>query len=162
MRRRRKGQAALEYLVTYGWGFLVIIVVIGAMAYFGLFNPTRYIPARCEFGSQMECADYRLWLDTAPNPDVGHVTLQFRNSFGDDIKITKVQIGTITPATTVNKVVKRGELSEIIDATFTNGAGNLFFVKNERGSVPVIVTFERNRVDAPSHNITGDVFATVQ
>ena len=29
---KRKGQAALEYLITYGWGFLVIIVVLGALA----------------------------------------------------------------------------------------------------------------------------------
>jgi len=31
----KKGQAALEFLMTYGWAFLVILVMIGALAYFG-------------------------------------------------------------------------------------------------------------------------------
>ena len=56
----RKAQAALEYLVTYGWGFLVILVVVGALAYFGLLSPSRYVPTKCEFGAQLECVDYKL------------------------------------------------------------------------------------------------------
>ncbi len=28
---RKKGQAAMEYLMTYGWAILIIIVVVGAV-----------------------------------------------------------------------------------------------------------------------------------
>ena len=36
----RKGQAAMEFLMTYGWAILVVLVVIGALAYFGILSPT--------------------------------------------------------------------------------------------------------------------------
>ena len=32
----KKSQAALEFLTTYAWAFLVIIIMIGALAYFGV------------------------------------------------------------------------------------------------------------------------------
>ena len=39
----RRGQAALEFLTTYGWAFLVILVMIGALAYFGVLDPERFV-----------------------------------------------------------------------------------------------------------------------
>jgi len=38
----KKGQAALEFLTTYGWAFLVILIMIGALSYFGVLNPSMY------------------------------------------------------------------------------------------------------------------------
>ena len=35
---KRKGQAAMEYLMTYGWAILIIIVVIGALWKMGVFS----------------------------------------------------------------------------------------------------------------------------
>ena len=35
---RRKGQAAMEYLMTYGWAILIIIVVVGALFAMGVFK----------------------------------------------------------------------------------------------------------------------------
>jgi uncharacterized protein (UPF0333 family) len=37
----KKGQAAMEFLMTYGWAILAAIIAIGVLAYFGVFNPTR-------------------------------------------------------------------------------------------------------------------------
>jgi len=55
--RNRKAQAALEFLTTYGWAFLVILVMIGALAYFGVLNPDRFLPKRCNFGQEFRCTD---------------------------------------------------------------------------------------------------------
>lgn len=35
---RKKGQAAMEYLMTYGWAILIIIVVVGALFAMGVFK----------------------------------------------------------------------------------------------------------------------------
>ena len=35
----KRGQAAMEFLMTYGWAILAAIVAIGVLAYFGVFNP---------------------------------------------------------------------------------------------------------------------------
>ncbi len=37
-------QAAMEYLMTYGWAILIIAVVIGALAYLGVFNLDFIVP----------------------------------------------------------------------------------------------------------------------
>ena len=46
----KKGQAALEFLMTYGWAILVVLIVIGALAYFGVLDPKRFLPEKCELG----------------------------------------------------------------------------------------------------------------
>jgi len=51
-------QAALEFLITYAWAFLVIIILIGVLVYLGVLSPTKFLPDKCEFGSEFGCIDY--------------------------------------------------------------------------------------------------------
>ncbi len=37
----KKSQAALEFLITYGWAFLVILLMIGTLSYFGILSPSQ-------------------------------------------------------------------------------------------------------------------------
>jgi len=37
-RERKRGQAAMEFLMTYGWAILAAIIAIGSLAYFGVFS----------------------------------------------------------------------------------------------------------------------------
>ena len=46
----RKGQAALEFLMTYGWAILVVLAAIAALAYFGVLSPDRFLPENLEHG----------------------------------------------------------------------------------------------------------------
>jgi hypothetical protein len=51
----RKGQTALEYLMTYGWAILIVIVVVGALYALGLTKPCRWT------GTQVrEFADFQV------------------------------------------------------------------------------------------------------
>jgi uncharacterized protein (UPF0333 family) len=54
---KKKGQAALEFLTTYGWAFMVILVMIGALAYFGVLNPSKLVPDQCIASSGFTCTD---------------------------------------------------------------------------------------------------------
>jgi len=36
---KSKGQAAMEFLMTYGWAILIILVAIGALYFMGVFSP---------------------------------------------------------------------------------------------------------------------------
>ena len=38
-----KGQAAMEFLMTYGWAILAAIIAIGVLAYFGVFSPGKLV-----------------------------------------------------------------------------------------------------------------------
>jgi hypothetical protein len=37
-----KGQSAMEYLMTYGWAILIVIIVAAALYALGIFNPATY------------------------------------------------------------------------------------------------------------------------
>ena len=37
-------QSAMEYLMTYGWSILIVAVVLGTLAYLGVFNPLYFAP----------------------------------------------------------------------------------------------------------------------
>jgi len=39
----KKGQAAMEFLMTYGWAILAAIIAIGVLAYFGVFSPGKLV-----------------------------------------------------------------------------------------------------------------------
>ncbi len=39
---RKKAQSAMEYLMTYGWAILIVIIVAAALYSLGIFNPATY------------------------------------------------------------------------------------------------------------------------
>ena len=43
----KKSQAALENLATYAWAILVVMIVIGALYYFDVLNPSNFLPNKC-------------------------------------------------------------------------------------------------------------------
>ncbi len=77
----KRGQVALEFLTTYGWAIMVVMVMIGALAYFGVFNIKEQLPERCSFGAQLNCRD---WIISTSN-----VTILITNNFQDSIDISE-------------------------------------------------------------------------
>jgi uncharacterized protein (UPF0333 family) len=49
MMMRKRAQAAMEFLMTYGWAILVVLLAIGALAYFGVLSPQNLLPERTTF-----------------------------------------------------------------------------------------------------------------
>ncbi|MEK6943302.1 MAG: hypothetical protein AABX00_04530 [Nanoarchaeota archaeon] len=84
----RKAQSALEFLTTYGWAFLIILIMIGALAYFGILSPSRLLPNRCNFGSEWGCVDYQVASGTST------VRLRLKNNLGEPITINNIAVGT--------------------------------------------------------------------
>lgn len=80
----KRGQAALEFLMTYGWAILVVLVAIGALAYFGVLRPERLLPEKCVIatGSGVYCDDY--------SASGTSITLQLKNIQADAITINSV------------------------------------------------------------------------
>ncbi len=48
-----KGQAALEFLTTYGWAFLIILVMVGGFTYFGVLDISG--PETCISSIEFKC-----------------------------------------------------------------------------------------------------------
>ncbi len=95
MRRSKKGQAAMEFLMTYGWAILVVLVAIAALAYFGVLRPSRFLPSSCTLGAGFSCDDFKV-----TSGGVG--TFSVRNGIGTNIyNVTLTVEGqTCTPSNT--------------------------------------------------------------
>lgn len=91
MRRMKKAQAALEFLMTYGWAFMVILIMIAALAYFGVLNPDRILPDRATVPHPFQhmSGELRIAQSTTDSLGVGMM-----NSFGRPIKIANISART--------------------------------------------------------------------
>jgi len=73
--RMRKGQTAMEYLMTYGWAILIIMVVLAVLFYLGVLNPSGLTPNQCTFPAGVTCVTYKLEAITGKlNLDIGQGT----------------------------------------------------------------------------------------
>ena len=107
----KKSQAALEFIMTYGWAILVVLVAIGALAYFGVLSPDKFLPAKCTLSAGLACTDHKA---TASNLDI-----VFRNSLGYDITVTDVKAQQCTAQTGLSDTVSNGGTKQY---TFCCGA----------------------------------------
>ncbi len=96
----KKGQAALEFLSTYGFAFLIILVMIGALAYFGVLNPTNLLPQKNSWSPEIGGVDFQIDGDGAGNTTL---SLVLKNNFGDSVKINNMTI-TDTLGNTIDGV----------------------------------------------------------
>ncbi|MBW2983084.1 hypothetical protein KY327_02165, partial [Candidatus Woesearchaeota archaeon] len=79
---------ALEFLTTYGWAFLIILVMIGAFAYFDILNPQRLFPGKCQFQVGMTCDQYKIANPAGDNP---YVQFELKNQKGGSIWIKDIE-----------------------------------------------------------------------
>ena len=80
MKRNKKGQAAMEFLMTYGWAILVVLAAIGALAYFGILSPDRWLPTKCTMAGGFSCIEHK--------EQVNSVYVVFQNNLGADVADT--------------------------------------------------------------------------
>ena len=82
--RNHRGQAAMEYLMTYGWAILIIVVVLAALFIMGVFNPKPV--STCNFPiSGIFCTGHRVKAD----PTYGAtLAITLANGAGKKIYIT--------------------------------------------------------------------------
>ena len=148
-----KGQSAIEFLVTYGWAILAAMIVVGALAYFGIFNTQRYVNDACYFGDQMTCEDYAAYHN-------GTVAMRLRNNFGVPIDVTlataKSDYGQVTCNTAGLTNIQAGNLFEI-KCLLTAGT----LSTNNKLKYKTVVTFKHTG-SGNLHNQTGDLTVTVQ
>ena len=91
----KKAQAAMEFLMTYGWAILVVLAAIAALAYFGVLSPDRFLPEKCTFPSGIACLDF--------TTNTSHVELRVQNSAGFDMTN---MVMTLTYETSTGDVVE--------------------------------------------------------
>ena len=91
-----RGQAMMEYLVTYGWALLALFLVIALLIASGVFSPNSFSSQDCTFQPNLPCSPYILYVDTTPGPTNGQAILNFTltNGLGFPINVTGVNYTT--------------------------------------------------------------------
>lgn len=84
----KKAQAAMEFLMTYGWAILVVLIAIGALAYFGVLSPDKFLPEKCVLasGSGLYCEEF------SSSATADTVTLRIKNILADNAWVDSVSI----------------------------------------------------------------------
>ncbi|MFH1592347.1 MAG: hypothetical protein ABIB47_03195 [Candidatus Woesearchaeota archaeon] len=85
----KKGQAATEFLMVYGWALLGILVSVGALIYFGV-SPQKYLPNTCYMSNNLECVEYGVYTPS-------------------DVELTEREILII-----VKNVLERGNMQNVV------------------------------------------------
>ena len=157
-----KAQAALEFLTTYGWAFLVIFIMIGTLAYFGILNPSKVLPNRCNFGSEFQCLDYQISAGTANT-----FKIRIKSNVPDPIDIQSITLSSegATPYTcSVPPANPTGVISgNITDLTWSScntiAAG---FTSGSKGKVLISIRYN-SEISGPNYvkESKGEVYSSV-
>ncbi len=174
---KRTAQAALEFLTTYGWAFVLIIVMIGAMTYFGILNPKKLLPERCSMSSEFICKDYRITESSIKlllrnNQDAAIILTGVSFESDAATQITCTQIKEITPQTgDVDPVYplanpfeiswSRGEVKDF-EITGCNAAAAGILSGSKEKILVELVYYNAQTSDEFGHTSKGEILATVQ
>jgi hypothetical protein len=156
--RGTKSQAALEFLTTYAWAFLVILITLGALYYFGVFDFAKFLPQRCLFTSQFECLDFSFVGDD--------VRFRLLNNIGETINIVSFDItdDSVTPLTCSAPALtypfpwERGVEQDFI----FDGCQDGVFITGERTEAKITMVYCSPATSGcPEHTVIGKITSIV-
>ena len=125
----KKGQAGLDFLMTYGWALLLIVLVIGALFALGIFDIGSFVGSKASGFAQISPVGWQV-------TSAGVFTIKFENHAGTDINVTAINatMGTQTVEyTTAFDVDNGGQSNTITVGTFSNpgSSGSSYTIKVE-------------------------------
>lgn len=78
-----KAQAGLDFLMTYGWALLLIVLVVGALFALGIFDIGNFLGSRAAGFSNVGVTAWRM-------TEGGVFTVKLSNKAGTDINISNI------------------------------------------------------------------------
>jgi hypothetical protein len=161
----KKAQAAMEFLMTYGWAILVVLVVIGSLAYFGVLSPTALLPEKCFMPIGLSCTQHLVYAATPTTGD--QVKFEFLNGLGDKILIKKFIVNDanglqVCPATgdgvlTTPIEILNGQKKEVAIAACTPLGS-----ASEKVRFTMQATYAKGGASGFDHTLDGELLARLE
>jgi hypothetical protein len=86
----------MEFLLTYGWAILVVVIAISTLSYFGVLSPTGLAmqPNQCTIDVGLTCVDHRIEFvpGESGDPDSNNLHMVVVNNRGDSLHITNIKL----------------------------------------------------------------------
>ncbi len=139
----KKGQGAMEYLMTYGWAILVVLVIGVALWYMGVFSAGPGGIQRASGFSKMKVADPTIQYSSLSK----NLTFTVVNGAGTAVEGFNVTIsggdhGCNTIANISTSVLREGETARVTFGACTKTRGtaylayiNITYIQSVMGSV---------------------------
>ncbi len=153
----KKAQAAMEFLMTYGWAILVVLIAIGALAYFGVLNPSRFLPATCTISPGLGCGEFKasalatsnvvIYITNSMGAGLGSVAITLKEPDGDACTAIAPVITAIADGATVLTTWTCNDIG-------ATSAGNRF-----KGDIGISYTKSGETL---SHSTIGTIVAKVE
>ena len=148
----KKAQASVEFLFTYGWAIMAITIVIGALVYFNVLNPDRYLNQFCDIGAQFDCVQFAVFEN-------GSIILYLRNNHRVDVQIHNISYSStyLTGVAEIDQTIPRGNVSQVhINNTIPNVLmrGDVQRIKLELG-------YSRTQANANIYTTSGNILTQV-
>lgn len=134
--KSKRGQAAMEFLMTYGWAILAAAVVIAALAAFGVFTPGKFVAARCTVSAPFGCTEH------SADASDGVISMVLQNGAGEDVTISSIAIsgtGTTVACTTNSTSAAITDGATRVTTIACSGAG-FATGKKVKGDIEIIYT----------------------
>lgn len=152
---KKRGQVALEFLSDYGWAIMILLLMIGVLAYFGVLNPDRYLPQRCNTGPEFSCTEFMV-------VNSGYLSFKIVNNIGQvitDIHVTSASWDKedLDSCFVPQDMVSQGDIIEII-CSFEEGnfppPGNKMKFSVNLDYRPLSLSY--------THPLYAEIYATLQ
>ncbi|NYZ78647.1 hypothetical protein H0N99_00705 [Candidatus Micrarchaeota archaeon] len=155
-----KAQSAMEFITTYGWMALILIIVLAALAYLGMFSQPK--PVMCNFPGNFICRSMKLTT-------TGNLTLDLYQDTGHDITVSGVNctknFGTNPSLTAVNVFIKNSDHDLIANGTnvpcFDATENIAIGAVNGHYSGKILIYYTENDTGM-SHLVAGDITMTYE
>ncbi|MEK6854884.1 MAG: hypothetical protein AABX73_01550 [Nanoarchaeota archaeon] len=136
---QKKGQAAMEFLMTYGWAILAAVIAIGVLAYFGVFSPGKYVSGSAVVTPPFYMNAWNVQADTGAGSS--GAILELQNNGGEVYTVTGINIdGTAPDIDCTTGVITTG-ISVGTAQAFTVGcASALTTGNNYKGDITITYT----------------------
>jgi hypothetical protein len=146
----KRGQAALEYLLTYGWAILIVIIVGASLYALGVFTPGQWTGKRATGFAYFRVEDFSL-------DDGGNLEIYFQNQIGKTVELNDIN------ATLKNEVCDFEYVDADISPQSPEPASAHCFDVDFRSSYSIIVDFYYTDPDSGLEHIdSGTLHGSVE
>lgn len=150
---KEKSQAALEYLITYGWAILGILVVGLVLWQFGAFNPPAPQPG-CSGFSEIKPIDWKASID-------GNFVTTLTNEAGLKLNLTRVDVEIANANCGEDTTIKEIYPGEGYQVTISCSDLSNEYASGEYYKAHIVIEYD-NPQSGISHKSAGECWGSVE
>jgi hypothetical protein len=146
-----KGQAAMEFLMTYGWAILIVLAAMGALSYFGVLTPDKFLTDKCLISNGFNCPQFK----------ISPVQIQFEIKNTQGVDLSGIDITLYGRLGNTTCIVANPTIPSMATGATT---GLLTFncpVSGDRFTGDINIVYTRSG-ETISHNASGSITAKVE